>query len=407
MVSNKFNFTNTRLRKLKPASNGKRSYYYDTDVKGLRLQITPAGTMSFQFQTWTPGGVKPQTLTLGKYPALSIVGARRSATEHMAAVKGGIDVESQRQKVRDEDTLDTVFEVWLEQFAKPHKKSWKEDERRYALYLKKQFGKKPVSWLTTDRVRKWHKDITSMLKQRGSGNITPSTANRVLALLSTIYNQAVPHIKNPCRGIKKFREESRDRFLQPDELKRFFDALYSDDSSQLLQDYVSISLFTGGRRSNILSMQWREISFERSLWTVPAGKSKNAQPMDIPLIEQAVEILHRRKLGTRSIFVFPGPGKTGHYSEPKRAWNSLLKRAGLVDVRLHDLRRTMGSWQIMTGATSTVVGKTLGHKSTEATSVYARLNLDPVRNSMEKAVEAMLKTQELPEKVVAISGKRP
>ena len=92
--------------------------------------------------------------------------------------------------------------------------------------------------------------------------------------------------------------------------------------------------------------------------------------------------------------------------EPKRSWVSLLKRAGLKDVRLHDLRRTMGSYQTITGASTTIVGKTLGHKSLQSTAIYARLNLDRVRASMEAAVSAMLETKELPEKVVQMKGKK-
>lgn len=80
MKDNKFNFTNNRLRTIQPNPDGKRIYFYDTDTRGLRLQVTPAGTKTFQFQTWTPGGVSPQTLTLGKYPDLSINEARKIAT---------------------------------------------------------------------------------------------------------------------------------------------------------------------------------------------------------------------------------------------------------------------------------------------------------------------------------------
>ena len=162
-------------------------------------------------------------------------------------------------------------------------------------------------------------------------------------------------------------------------------------------------------------MEWREISPERSLWTIPGLKSKNGEPMDIPLVKEVIDILERRKKEQKSEknhfqkYVFPGrasdlkpikPSEQKHYSEPKKAWQSLLRRAGLENVRLHDLRRTMGSYQTMTGASSTIVGKTLGHKSAEATAVYARLTQDPVRASMEIAVEEMQKSKDLPKKVV-------
>ncbi len=73
-------------------------------------------------------------------------------------------------------------------------------------------------------------------------------------------------------------------------------------------------------------------------------------------------------------------------------WKRILDRAGIKDLRLHDLRRTLGSWQAATGANSFMIGRTLCHKSTQSTAVYARLNIDLVRDSVEKATQAMLKT---------------
>ncbi len=402
MAAKKENFTDERLRKIKHDGSKKRLIYFDNDQKGLALQITPAGTKTFQFRKWDEKRGETKILTIGKYPSVSIKKARNEAKILIADMIGGIDVVAEAKSVKHEDTFDNVFKRWLEQYAKGHKRSWKEDERRYALYMKKPLGNKRLSWFNTSRLNKWHNNIPTLPKQRGKGTITPSTANRALALLNTIFNTMLPKSENPCKGVRKFPEESRDRFLQPEELQRFFQALTLEDTPVILRDYVLMSLYTGGRRANVLSMQWKEISFHRLVWTIPAAKSKNAAPMDIPLVEEGIEILERRKQQTKSVFVFPGTGKTGHYSEPKRAWKTLLKNAKLEDVRLHDLRRTMGSWQTMTGASSTIVGKTLGHKSPEATAVYARLNLDPVRDSMEKAVAAMQATKDLPDKIIPI-----
>ena len=126
MAQNKFNFTPERLRKLQPVPGKQRSYYYDSKASGLRLQITATGTKSFQFQTWDRERKKPATRTLGKFPALSINDARKKATKEMGNVKDGIDIESESKKAREADNLNTIFEMWLEQFAKPHKRTWDE-----------------------------------------------------------------------------------------------------------------------------------------------------------------------------------------------------------------------------------------------------------------------------------------
>jgi integrase len=141
-------------------------------------------------------------------------------------------------------------------------------------------------------------------------------------------------------------------------------------------------------------MKWSDIDNEREVWTINPEESKNSQRLTIPLLPQVIEILTRRRKTSNSTFVFPSNSASGHYQEPKKAWHTLLKRADIKNVRIHDLRRTMGSYQTMTGASTTIVGKTLGHKSQQSTAVYARMTLDPVRDSMHAAVELMMKTKQ-------------
>jgi len=405
MAKNKINFTDNQLRKLSHDGSAKRLYFYDIGQPALSLCITPAGTKSFQFQAWDKARGKSVTKTLGKYPAMPINQARQTAASLLASVNDGVDVIEAAKAIKNENTFSEMFTSWLEIHAKPHKKSWDEDERRYALYIEKSLGSKPLSWLSTEKIRKWHSDITKQPKQRGSGNITGTTANRALSLISTVFNQMCPERQNPCKGVKKFREQSRDRFLQPAELQRFFEALTAPNTSVTLRDYLLLSIYTGARRNNVVQMKWVDIDFNQNLWKIPASQSKNSEAMNVPLVKPALLILKDRKAKTSSVFVFDSPlSKSGHIEEPKRAWKSLLKRARLVDVRIHDLRRTMGSYQTMTGASSTIVGKTLGHKTQQATAVYARLNLDPVRSSMEVAVEMMEASKDLPEKIVNMRG---
>ncbi len=108
------------------------------------------------------------------------------------------------------------------------------------------------------------------------------------------------------------------------------------------------------------------------------------------LVDEAVFLLQQRKTAITSDFVFPGAGGTGHLTEPKKGWQRIREKANITNLRLHDLRRTLGSWQARTGASLAIIGKSLNHKSPQATSIYARLDLDPVRASVEKATKAML-----------------
>lgn len=120
-------------------------------------------------------------------------------------------------------------------------------------------------------------------------------------------------------------------------------------------------------------------------------KTKNGQPQIVPLSDEVIEVLKSRQtLSSNSSYVFPGSGRFGHLIEPKKGWLRILEQAGIKNLRLHDLRRTLGSWQAKTGASLAIIGKSLNHKSPLATAIYARLDLDPVRASIEKATHAML-----------------
>jgi len=127
-----------------------------------------------------------------------------------------------------------------------------------------------------------------------------------------------------------------------------------------------------------------------STWLIPAAKAKSKEPIRVVLSPVALNILQTRKPASTSEWVFPGRGESGHLEEPKKAWKRILKRASITDLRLHDLRRTLGSWQAATGASLPIIGKSLGHSSLQATQIYARLDLDPVRASVNKATDAML-----------------
>jgi integrase len=161
----------------------------------------------------------------------------------------------------------------------------------------------------------------------------------------------------------------------------------AEEPNETLKDFFLISLLTGARRSNVQEMQWSQLHFERGEWKIPT--TKNGTPQTVTLGAEAIEIL-RARAGCDPVWLFPGNGVTGHLVEPKKGWKRVLERAGLEDVRLHDLRRTLGSWQAKTCASLVIVGKSLNHKSVNTTAIYARLDMDPVRESVERATGAML-----------------
>ena len=377
-----FNFTKKTLDALSWPEKGKRLYVYDTRVRGLELMVTDQGTKSFK--VYRKLNDKPVRVTLGKYPDMTIEQARNEAQKIITEMLKGKNPNDEKKKLRAETSFGEMFALYMERYSKHHKKTWKYDERDVPRFLGHWFQRK-LSRISKQEVQILHEKV-------GTENGLYQ-ANRLLARIHIIYNKAIEwgwEGINPAHGIKKFKEKSRDRFLHPDELPRFFESL-DMEQNDTIRDYVYVSLFTGARRSNVLAMRWEEIHLERREWLIP--ETKNGESLRIHLVDLVLDLLKTRleKYGRRE-WVFEGPGETGHLMEPKAGWKRILNRADIKDLRLHDLRRTLGSWQAATGANSYMIGRTLGHKTSQSTAVYARLNIDPVRDSVEKATQAMLQT---------------
>jgi integrase len=173
-------------------------------------------------------------------------------------------------------------------------------------------------------------------------------------------------------------------------MQSFFSAVVAED--QPWRDFFLTMLLTGQRKSNVCSMRWDEIDLKSAVWTVPAAKAKAGKPIPVALSPPVYAILCRRRaeIGDENPWVFPGDSAEGRIVDPKKAWARVLTISGIDNLRMHDLRRSLGSWQAALGASLAIIGKSLGHADLSSTQVYARLQLDPVRESVTKASQAML-----------------
>ena len=382
MSKNKIKLNIQTIKNLPTPTDGKRTYYYDNKVPGLGIMIFPSGTKTFFLYKRVDG--KPDKIKLGRFPDMSPEQAINAAYKLMSEISEGANPNSDKKKFRSEMTFDKLFERYLNEYAKPHKASWSGDLHYYEKFLRKLDNKK-ISDITRNDIERLHNQVKEL-----SGLYS---ANRMLALMSKIYNKAIDwgfEGANPALRIKKFKEQSRDRALQADEIGAFFKAL-NEEPNIIFKCYFYICLLTGARRSNVLAMRWDELSLgDPAEWKIPM--TKNGEAHTVTLVPQAIEILNQLKGLFDSPWVFfSDASKSGHIEEPKTAWKRILTRAGITDLRIHDLRRTLASWQVRTGASSFVIGKTLGHKDKQATAIYARVSKDVAKESMENAVNEMFK----------------
>lgn len=373
------NFTKKTIDSLKLPDKNKRHYFYDEKINGLELMVTDQGTKSFKVYRKFNG--KPVRVTLGKYPEMTIENARKKAQLVITDMISGKNPNEEKKNIRSETTFGEMFKIFMERHSKIRKKSWIADEQDVPRFLSHWFKKK-LSTISKQEIQLIHERV------RVENGLYQ--ANRLLERIKVIYNKAIEwgwNGTNPASSIKKFKEKSRDRFLHPDELPRFFESLASEPNSTI-KDYIYISLFTGARKSNVLSMKWEDINFERREWLIP--ETKNGESLRVHLTEKVIDILKNRlQSSPNSKWVFESIGKTGHLVEPKSGWKRILQRASIKDLRLHDLRRTLGSYQAINGASSLIIGKSLGHKNQQSTAIYARLSIDPIKESVEKAAQTM------------------
>ncbi|MBN2295443.1 MAG: tyrosine-type recombinase/integrase [Pirellulales bacterium] len=392
-MSEPFVFTEPKVRDLEPPDRG-RVYYRDVKVPGLQVCITSTGTKTYYFVRRIDG--KPTRIRLGTTDRLSVKDARTAAAKHAGKVAGGENPQAERKQKRDQPTIGELFKYWIKHL-KAHSRTWEEYERLYNAYIK-PWDSRRLADITSRQVELWHskigekKDRTDGKKGRKLGG--PYVANRALGLLRAAYEKAekVGYMgDNPAVGVTKFPEEQRDRYLSGDELKNFFESLSKEPD--LYQDFFTISLLTGARRGNVQAMRWENVNLANRLWRIPGQVSKGGKPIFIPLVPGAVEILKRRQAEADPVvpWVFPSrKHPQNHLVEPRASWRRICDRANLKDVRPHDLRRTLGSWQVNNGASLAIIGKSLGHRpGSPATAVYAQIALDPVRQSVENATRKM------------------
>ncbi len=356
--------------------------WWDEKTPSLAIRVSSTGFKSFVWVGRYAGEFK--RVSIGPYPATTIIKARDMAKLMTAQVIAGEMPTTKAKTIRDEWTLGELFAWYLETLSKPHKRTWKWDERQFDRVLS-PWRNRNVSQIERAEVQKLHLELK---EARG-----PYAANKMLELLGHMYKEGKIHNKhkvpcdNPVTGIKRFPRVERERFLDQEELPRFLNAVESLQR-QVSKDFFMLCLWTGARRGNVYSMRWDEILLQHGIWVVPAAKSKNKKTMTIPLSNAAIEILERRKDESTSEWVLPGQGPTGHYNDAKDAWKQIKKMAKLKDVRIHDLRRTLGSWMAVDTPLHTI-GKQLGHSSQKSTAIYARLANQTVKTALDATTVRM------------------
>jgi len=359
-------------------------FLWDVDVKGFGLKVSPAGSKVYLVQ-YRLGGreARTQRYTIGKHGSpWTPDKAREEAERLLGRVANEIDPTKERKAKlaahrvdAEAPTLAEFADRYIDEYAKPYKKprTLEEDERNLRLHIKPTLGKLKLKDIAPAHIAKFH----------ASGRDTPTNANRCRALLSHLFKMAEvwgerPPGSNPCRYVEKFGESKRERFLSADELARLADALEGTEGKEPPSAIAAIRLLilTGCRLSEILSLRWEWIHFERGCLILPDSKTgAKTVPLGAPALRALAEL--PRQEG--SPYVLPAERGDGHFVGIQKPWQRVRGAAGLEDLRIHDLRHSFASIAVSGGDSLYLVGKVLGHRQSRTTERYAHLKDDPLR----------------------------
>jgi len=378
----KLNITNCKAATY--IGDGQSRYVvWDDEIKGFGLRVYPTGRKAFILSYRCSG--KKHLYTIGDYGTWTPDQAKKEARKLIVDIEKGHDPKAKRKANSEQKpTFSELHETYISRHL-PQKKRTRDDISMLAHYIPKLWNNRELKTFSRDEIIKIHQNIGAK-----NGHFA---ANRLIALLRKMFNLAVDwgllpegH-PNPCSRIKAFHEKKRERFIRPEELPRLW-ASIQEEPNIYWRGFFILNLLLGTRRGELLSMRFKDLDLKAKIWYIPDTKPNRSHYIPLPIA--AVEILNKLPRLVGSPWVFPSWGKSGHLTEPKKAWARIRDKAGLEGIRIHDLRRTVGSWLAAQGESLVMIGKVLNHSQPSTTAIYAKLHLDPVRQALEKNAELML-----------------
>ncbi len=372
---------------------------------------------------------RPRWYTIGKHGSpWTVEMARKEAKRLLGQVAAGIDPAEAKDEAKNDLTMSELCDLYLAEGCTTKKPSTLVSDRgRIERHIKPCLGRRRIRQVCRGDVERLLRDVADGKTAtdektgfRGRAIVTggKGTATKAVALLGAIFSFAVARglcPDNPAKGVKTFKTRNAERFLSADELSRLGEAL-SGAEKEGANPYaiaaIRLLALTGARKSEILTLHWHpntagsgHVDFDHSCLHLMDSKTGSKR---VPLGAPALELLAQLPRIESNPFVFPG-NAGGHYADLQRVWNQIRQRAGLDDVRLHDLRHSYASTAVASGDSLYLVGKVLGHKQASTTQRYAHLSDDPLKDVADrtaaKIADAMSSGDAVSEVVDLFHGK--
>lgn len=342
-------------------SDNRQCIYWDEILRGFGLRVFPGGHRAYVCAYRIHG--RRRLATLGRADVLTLDEGRKKARRYLGSVAD--DCDPQSNAAAPLLSVSHLVELYLENHAKKKKRTWQTDECCLNRLLVKPLGARPAATVAVADIERIHARY---------GAQAPYAANRFITVVRKMFNWArvagyvARDFQNPAVGIVRFPERRRRRFVTTVEMPRLLEALEREDN-EFARHAIWLLLLIGLRKSELLRTKWSDVDWE--FRTLFVGLTKNGEPVLAPLSDAAIERLRLVPRLSNNEHIICGHIAGAPLKYLSSAWRRVRVAAGLVDLRLHDLRRTVGSWLVQHGESLHLVGAVLNHKDTKTTSGYA------------------------------------
>lgn len=383
------------IKRTVDAATAADGWVWDTEVKGFGLRVRSDEHKVYVVE-YRPGGggrsAPKRRVTIGRHGSpWTPDAARIEAKRILGLVADGLDPAAEKSAGRRSMTVADLCDLYLAEGCATKKESTLATDRgRVARHIKPLLGRKKAKDVTRADVQRFMQDVAAgktacdeKTGKRGRAIVEggKGTATRTVGLLGGIFTFAVERgicPSNPVQGVKRYKDRKGERFLSARELAALGLGLrvmeQTETISPIMADAIRLLLLTGCRKSEVLSLKWSFVDFERGYLRLPDSKTgEKVVPLGAPALKLLSEVTRL------SEWVFPAASGAGHLVGLPRAWEGVREWCGLEGVRLHDLRHSFASVGAVSGDSLPVIGALLGHADSKTTSRYAHLTQDPIK----------------------------
>ena len=375
----KANLDATFVRTVACPEKGKIDYY-DNAITGFILEVRSTGGKTYHLRYRDSHG-KQRQHKIGDSASITFDKARTAAEKLRSRVVLGEDPSEERKTKRTIPTLAEFARDRYMPFVKGYKRSWDADDSYLRNHILPKFGSRHLDEISQQSVIELHHGM------RASG-YAPATANRIVILLRYMFNLGkkwgiAGTEVNPASGVQLLEvNNARERFLTAEETQRLVAVLQDSENTQL-KFIIPLLLLLGCRKRELLDSQWQDFDIERRSWRIPQTKSGKAR--HVPLSGSVLQVLAQLPRWEGCPYVVPNPKTRKPYVSFFIAWDSARKKAGLPDVRIHDLRHSFASFLINGGQSIYTVMKLLGHTQLKTTQRYSHLSPQTLLDATDAA----------------------